>query len=520
MERFFKFFIRKLFTFLISFRYQVEIRGLEKIEGNGHLFLPNHVSILDATIFQVFTWKRLKARPFATTRFTKLGFLKPLFSLLRTIPVPDFTVGKNSVKIAEGERSFKSLLEALKQGDNVLFFPAGHLKISGIEKLGGASGLHQLLQREPNLSLVLVRSTGLWGSRFSPAPHQRTPDLIKELLTGLKIGFRHFFWIPKRKVLFEFETFTLPKPLPSRMELNRLLETWYNAPFGKEGEPVFPPFKPTPFFPTLEKREPTPLEKEIASEICQLTGKEVGRETHLFYEIGLDSLEASELFHVLEEKYHLTHLYTPELITPAHIALQIEKKWTSERVRFLKEKERRKHSLLLDQKISPRSQKPVTIDNISESLLKSSLKFAAFDEFLGLVEPKALWQRVECGRKNLSADERQIIPLFFPTCLDKALAALSVSLAGKEPLFLDQEKAKEEEGHIYSSQIVIDEWHGWDIGPSSDRVKELFENSPRRKKVPPKPLLHSPDIAVILENLVLGVPVVSGRPLWIKGLTR
>lgn len=516
--------LRLMLLFFLSRRYKVEVRGLERIEGNGHLLLANHVSALDASIFQVFTWKRFKARPFATSRFTSVSYLKPMFKLIRAITVPDCTVAKNSVKVLQLEKAYQEVLEGLKNGDNILFYPAGHLKISGTEKLGGQSGLHTLLSKDPTLKLVLVRTTGLWGSRFSPAPHGRTPDLKEEVLNGLKTWFKFYLFPPKRHVLIELEPYTLSQPLPSKMELNRQLEAWYNLPTKGRGEPVYPPFDPIPFFPETMKGEMTPLEKKVAETVALLAGcpiEEIKKETHIFYDLGLDSLQATELFDLLEQKYSVSHLYSPELITPYHIALQIEGKWRSPRYLHAIEKDKKKFNKLTNQKVTPSSG-----DDLLISLKKSTLRYALFDEFLGLLTPKKLLEKIEAGTSKAIADPRDVIPILFPSSLERAVALLSIRLAGKQCQLLSLTEAKEISGPIYSSETMIREWHGWDIGKASEQVTDLFSFKFKKggkftavsfkggQITPPLAILKDPSEEQVFEALARQVPIFSGRSHW------
>ena len=518
--------LRNVLYFFLSRRYKVKVKGAENIEGNGILFLANHVSALDAALFQVSTWKRFHARPFASSRFTSVSFLKPIFYAVRAITVPDCTVAKNSVKVLQLENAYNEVLDGLKKGDNILFYPAGHLKISGVEKLGGQSGLHTLLSKEPNLKLALVRTTGLWGSRYSPAPHGMTPDLKKEAIIGLKAWFKHYLFPPKREVTIEIEPYTVPSPLPSRKELNSQLENWYNSPYGEKGETVFPSFEPIPFYPPVEQGEMTTLEKEVAACMAKVAGcpvDQVKRDTHLFYDLGLDSLEATELFYLVEQKYNLSRLYSPELITPYHIALQIEGRWRSHRFWHVVERDKRKWGQVSGQKFEVKAVQSYTVDDVFRSLQKSRLKYLGYDEWLGLITPKEVLKRVEAGIAKALADPRDEIPILFPPSFEKAIAELSICLAGKKSV-----TAIPNQGAIYSSEYAIREWHGWDIKEASRRVEDFFAGKRAKPKNPASiqfnggqitsrlAILEEPKEDAVFEAIVRGVPILSGRKNWIE----
>jgi len=57
--------------------------------------------------------------------------------------------------------------DGLRQGENLLLYPAGRIYRSRWEELGGNSGVEQILERVPDARVVLVRTRGLWGSGFS-----------------------------------------------------------------------------------------------------------------------------------------------------------------------------------------------------------------------------------------------------------------------------------------------------------------------------------------------------------------
>jgi|GEM_PF-3268055 len=530
MKKIFEFLLRNFLQFLLSRRYDVEVKGLENVEGNGLLLLANHVSILDAAIFQVFTWNRFRARPFATSKFTKVSYLKPIFRLVRAITAPDCTVANNSVKVNELEKSYQEILDGLKNGDNILFYPSGHIKISGKEILAGQSGLHTLLTKEPATKLALVRFTGLWGSRFSAAPHGKTPDLKKELLGGIKNWVKHFFVPPKRKVIIELEPYTVPQPLPSRIELNKGLENWFNAPFQGGDEPIFPSFEPVSFFPPVEEGEMTPLEKEVAfmmAKVAKCPIEKINKSTHLFYDLGLDSLEATALFDLIEQKANLSHLYSPELITPYHIALQIEKRWQSHRMKEAIQKDKKKIEKLSVQKKSFKTVASFSIEDVLEALEKSRLKYVAYDEFLGLITPKSLKKRIESGINKALSDIRQEIPILFPHSLERAIATLSVYFSAKKPIFIEPTQVPSTKGAIYSSASILEYWHGLDLGSAVHRVEEFFSvkrDKPKKMAVitfngghlqPPLAILKEPKEEEVFEAIVRGIPILSGRSQWI-----
>ena len=119
----------------------------------------------------------------------------------------------------------------LKKKENFIIYPAGRTKSTGKEILGGASAAHTILSASPHAHVVLIRTTGLWGSSFSRIAHGgRSPNFSAMFKRGIKYIFKNFiFFMPRRKVLIEIEP--EPKDFPksgTRLEINRYLENWYN----------------------------------------------------------------------------------------------------------------------------------------------------------------------------------------------------------------------------------------------------------------------------------------------------
>ncbi|MFS8563770.1 MAG: hypothetical protein LVR00_05425 [Rhabdochlamydiaceae bacterium] len=135
--------------------------------------------------------------------FYYLPGIRYLMELVGAIPIPDMMDRvSNKWKEKKIERLFSDIQEQLREGDNFLIYPAGKLRVSNGEKIGGASLVHNLVQACPDLNIVLIRTTGLWGSRFSKAVSGSRPDFGKVLIEGIKSIFKNgIFFTPKRDVL-------------------------------------------------------------------------------------------------------------------------------------------------------------------------------------------------------------------------------------------------------------------------------------------------------------------------------
>ena len=130
-----------------------------------------------------------------------------------------------------------------KAGDNVILWPSGRLMRDGVERLGGTRSVADILAAVPDVTVVLVRTRGLWGSMFSFAQTAERPNLIGSLLQGLGILLTNLLlFTPRRRVTITLEAFAQDqRPEPTREAINRWLEAWYNADSAPE-KPTYVPY--------------------------------------------------------------------------------------------------------------------------------------------------------------------------------------------------------------------------------------------------------------------------------------
>ena len=67
--------------------------------------------------------------------------------------------------------------------ENLVMWPAGHCTYGRLEELSGNSAVERILQEYPQVRVVLVRTTGLWGSGFGWASNKE-PKVAKVLKKG------------------------------------------------------------------------------------------------------------------------------------------------------------------------------------------------------------------------------------------------------------------------------------------------------------------------------------------------
>ena len=218
---------------LLSLRYRVSERGLDTLgplhTHNGQprpiLFLPNHPALVDPVI----VYSRiagLAPRTLVDSRQID-GLKKHVATAFDLIPIPDIT--KDGRKVMQGVfAALDTLAGELNKGHTAMLYPAGRLYRTDFEKLGNNSGVQYLLDAVPNLRVVVVRTTGLWGSSFSHG-QGKEPHLVPVFFrNALFLLANLLFFMPRRTVVVEFsEPVDLPRT-QGKKALNAWLEAYYN----------------------------------------------------------------------------------------------------------------------------------------------------------------------------------------------------------------------------------------------------------------------------------------------------
>lgn len=312
---------------VIALRYRVKIEGLREVrkalKGKGSiLFLPNHPGEMDPIILFTYLQPIFKPHSLAVEHFYHLPGVSFFMNLARAIPVPNFETTVNKWKLKKINEAGEKVIQMMKEGENFLVYPSGHLKRQGHEMVGGSSFAHRIATECPNVNIVLIRTTGLWGSRFSRALTGELPDFWNLLGWGIKTVLKNFiFFTPKRDITVHMEL--APADFPkkaSRREFNNYLETWYNQ---YEGEATTEPLKLVSFSPWKEvlpevlTHEKTDREKQdfhlpqsdkdqICLKLSEISGipiDKINEDSELSHDLGLDSLDVANVGAFLSEIY-------------------------------------------------------------------------------------------------------------------------------------------------------------------------------------------------------------------------
>lgn len=301
-------FILRVGGWLLRLRYRIRVIGLDAIAQrgtNGIVFLPNHPALIDPIIMITTLFPRFRPRALADRDQVERPGIRWMARAIGVQPLPDLNKHGPGVK-AEREAAVAATVAAVRGGANLLMYPSGHLYRSRNEDLRGNSAVEMLLRDAPNARIVLVRTRGLWGSRFGMAEgHMPNPGQV--LSGGVWALLSSFIFVmPRREVTIEFaEPADLPRDA-DRATLNGFIERFYN----QDAPPAL--YVPYSLWESGGPREmPEPgLARQVASAsdvpattrklvtdfIKQLAGVEKLRdEDHLARDLGLDSLARTEL---------------------------------------------------------------------------------------------------------------------------------------------------------------------------------------------------------------------------------
>ncbi|MBQ4133230.1 MAG: 1-acyl-sn-glycerol-3-phosphate acyltransferase, partial [Desulfovibrionaceae bacterium] len=315
----------------LAFRYRLQVKGLQAVldkakeAGRPCLFLPNHPALIDPVILYSIIGRRFRPRPLADEAQANRPGLKKIFQkIIRVIVIPDVTK-KGRVARQGVNEALQNVVKALAAGENVMLYPSGHTYRQQNEQISGNSGLDQVLKglREmgrPLPTLIVARTSNLWGSRFSRA-WGVYPRLVKVFRQGLlALPFNLFFFMPRRRVTVEFGIFeefnALAAQSNKRREVNAWLENYYNeisAPaaavplyFWQGSEPVPLEQLQSPALPTAysDIKISSAVWEQVQAHLQEISGREaISREMRLAADLDMDSLSIAELSVWIENEF-------------------------------------------------------------------------------------------------------------------------------------------------------------------------------------------------------------------------
>jgi acyl-CoA synthetase (AMP-forming)/AMP-acid ligase II/MFS family permease/acyl carrier protein len=301
---------------VLALRYRVSLKGVPQVKARGTqgiLFLPNHPALIDPVIVLSYLHGTFGVRPLALENQINKPLVRPLADLLGVLPIPDMS-STDVANTNKAQQAIELCIEALARGENVLLYPAGRIMRQQVETLGGVSAVYRILARLPDIRVVLVRTTGLWGSGFGWAagtPPQLGRGLMKHIPSLLANGV---CFAPKREVRMELVE---PADLPRRADkatLNGYLDAFYNqaappalyVPYSrweKGGRREMPP-RPSRAAGATAAEVPPATREMVLDYLREVTGvSNLQDHQQLARDVGLDSLATAEIIFWLEKEF-------------------------------------------------------------------------------------------------------------------------------------------------------------------------------------------------------------------------
>lgn len=310
------------FRCILALRYRVHVHGRDALRGLGiHdkvLILPNHPGYTDPMLVMSQFGGQLQPRPLVFAGTFDNPLLWPFMKFMDALRVPDME-GASTAARETARGSVQAIIDGLTHGSNHVFWPSGRLQRGGVEVLGGARALSDVLDAVPDCTIVLVRTRGLWGSMFSFAYTGKLPELSRCMLGGLWVLLTNLvFFTPRRTITITVERLdreTLPKG--GRDSMNAFFEAWYNAE-GPE-QPTFVPYHHVfgprthayPKLAGLADIDVSGVKDAVKDEVVAIIADTVKRplieaerrpETTLD-SLGLDSLDRMDLSLFIEQRF-------------------------------------------------------------------------------------------------------------------------------------------------------------------------------------------------------------------------
>jgi len=230
---------------LVSLRYKVTIKGADSLKDSSPVFiLPNHPALIDPVIILSHIYRDTHAIPVLSSTFYDLPLLKSFFKAIGAVRVSDLQSGSRNTNVLN--EITRSVLKGFRRGNSVVLYPSGQLAAQGQEKIFNKKSAQKIISKIPdNVTVIGLKTTGLWGSMWSKAKTGKTPNFLVQMLKGIAYLLVNFiFFLPRRQVTIEIEDFTQTAKDYAhlgRKEFNIFLEEFYNV-HGEEEVSFIPHF--------------------------------------------------------------------------------------------------------------------------------------------------------------------------------------------------------------------------------------------------------------------------------------
>jgi long-chain-fatty-acid--[acyl-carrier-protein] ligase len=295
---------------VLRLRYHVTVKGFDKLPDEykkSALVLPNHPALVDPLIVMSQLYPKLKCSPLGKRKELERPIIRTLGKMMNAVAIDEVN---SSADAKNASKSLETLITELKKGHSVLLYPSGRLYRSKFENMRGNSAVYSILKAIPNQKVILVRTSGLWGScfGFGQSVEPKVVPLLKRRAFDLLKSF--IFFMKKREVVIELEPGHLDAN-DSKQETNIKLEAFYNA---KPLDNLFVPYSmfgkshvmPEPQLKQSRGKTEVPHGTRllVINHLKEVTGKHHISETDkLSNDLGLDSLTLTEVAIWMEKEF-------------------------------------------------------------------------------------------------------------------------------------------------------------------------------------------------------------------------
>lgn len=478
----------------LRFRYRIRVEGLDKLAPSalnrkgGVVFLPNHPSyFIDPIIATLAVFPKFPIRPMIVEYMYYLPVIHSLMRFMNALPIPNFVSSSNSLKRKKSEKVIQTVIEDLKQGQNFLIYPAGKVKHTAYEAVGGASAVHRILTEASEANVVLMRIKGLWGSSFSRALTGAAPSLSSALWDAMKVILKNLiFFTPRREVIVELVP--APADFPrnsSRLEMNKYLEKWFNLPDGltqQKGESpgdslvlVSYSMWGDSFLPVREASDsddqdisledvPKGVKEKVYRKLAELKECDpatIRPEMTLAADLGLDSLDTADFITFLHDQFDVANVQAKDLTTVGKILGIASKKIVCQR-------EAEEDTGDLSKWEQPIKKERISVapgDTIAEVFLNQCQRagnaVACADGRIGVQTYSQLKLRTILIAEYLQKLPGKYIGIMLPASVAANLLILACELAGKVPLMVNWTvgpRHLESVAKLSDVKVVISSW--------------------------------------------------------------
>jgi long-chain-fatty-acid--[acyl-carrier-protein] ligase len=460
----------------LSLRYRVRVHGLEQVRGlrGPTLILPNHPGLIEPPLVITTLWPLLHPRPLIYGGNVHNVVLYPLMRLVDALEVPDMKQAGASAR-EQAQQAVTAVIEGLHRGVNHIMWPSGRLQRNGVEVLGGARALTDILKAVPDAEIILVRTRGVWGSMFSCAPTGLPPDILRVLGRGVLLLLGNLLVLaPRRQVDITFERLDRSRLPPlERSKINSWFGAWYNA-----GGPEKPTFVPYHFslgprsmeFPRMTEPVEADLSRvkpETRQAVAQILGDRLHRELAAdelepetpLDQLGLDSLDRMEVSLAVEQRFGFSG---------AEVPATVGQLWALAQGLVEKAPPRPPDPAWFH---PPPSEKPPQIvgDTMAEAFVNRALAslgdVAAADDRTGVLTYERLLLGALLLARRLARLPAANVGLMLPASAGCFVAFFALHLAGKLPVLLnwttgpanlDNAVRLTELTHVITSRLFLD----------------------------------------------------------------